>query len=356
MNNFLTNTIGQFKRLALNISMLYHPATIREKGLIWASGLAVVTLAIIMYVLSILWSQEPDHYDVRANAQSLLGESGQIVIGSHTTAALITTMTTLLDKPGGYLSNDISLPSVLMDNMPNWEFGVLTQARDLARSMRNDIARSQTQSIENKDLATAEPQFNFSNDSWILPSSEGEYREGLKALRSYHTELSMKNQQNAQFYARADNLSDWLAVVEKRLGSLSQRLSASVGQDRMNTDLAGDPEASQSTQTPSLVRVRTPWMEIDDVFYEARGATWALVHFLRAVEIDFKEILTKKNALVSVQQIIRELESAQQPVSSPLILNGGGFGVVTNYSLVMTSYISRANSAVIDLRKLLSDG
>jgi len=218
------------------------------------------------------------------------------------------------------------------------------------------MGRSQSQSVESKNLAIAEPQFNFSNDSWLLPSSEGEYKAGLVALRSYLTDLSQQNLQTAQFYARADNLSEWLAVVEKRLGSLSQRLSASVGQERTNTDLAGDPEAAQSTSTPQLVRVRTDWLEIDDVFFEARGATWALAHFLRAVEIDFKEILMKKNALVSLQQIVRELESAQQPVTSPMVLNGGGFGLVTNYSLVMTSYISRANAALIDLRQLLSDG
>ena len=30
--------------------------------------------------------------------------------------------------------------------------------------------------------------------------------------------------------------------------------------------------------------VRTPWSQIDDVFYEARGSTWALLHFLRAID------------------------------------------------------------------------
>ena len=38
------------------------------------------------------------------------------------------------------------------------------------------------------------------------------------------------------------------------------------------------------------------------------------------------------------------------------ILNGTGFGYVANHSLVMASYISRANAAVIDLRNLLSQG
>ncbi|MCG8098912.1 MAG: DUF2333 family protein, partial [Candidatus Thiodiazotropha taylori] len=278
------------------------------------------------------------------------------VTGSYTTVTLLTAINTLLEKSGGYLSNDITPPSVFLDNMPNWEFGVLTQVRDLARSLRNDMSRSQSQSLENKDLAIAEPQFNYSNDSWIFPSTEGEYRQGIEALERYLKGLSADGNQNTQFYARADNLRDWLAVVEKRLGSLSQRLSASVGQQRINTDLAGDPSASQSTATNDQMRVQTPWLEIDDVFYEARGSTWALIHFLQAVEIDFYEILRKKNALVSLRQIIRELEATQAPISSPVVLNGKGFGMFANYSLVMASYISRANAAVIDLRNLLSQG
>ena len=56
------------------------------------------------------------------------------------------------------------------------------------------------------------------------------------------------------------------------------------------------------------------------------------------------------------RQIIRELESSLQPLGSPIILNGSGYGFFANHSLVMASYISRANAAVIDLRSLLSQG
>jgi len=38
------------------------------------------------------------------------------------------------------------------------------------------------------------------------------------------------------------------------------------------------------------------------------------------------------------------------------VLNGSGFGFFANHSLVMASYLSRANSAVIDLRDLLEQG
>jgi hypothetical protein len=92
------------------------------------------------------------------------------------------------------------------------------------------------------------------------------------------------------------------------------------------------------------------------VFYEARGSTFAILHLLEAVDADFADVLEKKNARVSLRQIIRELEPTQDTLYSPMILNGGGFGVLANHSLVMASHISRANAAMSDLRQLLEQG
>ena len=52
-----------------------------------------------------------------------------------------------------------------MDNMPRWEFGALVQARDMARGLRKDFSRSQSQSTEDPDLAKAEPMLHFDNES-----------------------------------------------------------------------------------------------------------------------------------------------------------------------------------------------
>jgi hypothetical protein len=346
-----------FTRLGTRVVHLYHPRTWREKGIVWSGSLFVATLIVIVLVLGVLWSDEPEPFDVYGAAMERAGgQSEKLVTGYVTTSTLIEVSSTLLDKPGGYLSNDVFPPGVYLDNIPNWEFGVLVQVRDLARAMRNDFSRSQSQSAEDKDLIIAEPQFNFDNASWLFPDTEGEYRDAIDALERYLDRLTDEDQTDAQFYARADNLREWLSLVEKRLGSLSQRLSASVGQARINTDLAGETTAQQSTPRPSEIEVRTPRFEVDDVFYEARGSAWALLHFLKAVEHDFRPALEKKNAVVSLRQIIRELEATQQNVWSPVILNGSGFGFVTNHSLVMASYLSRANAAVIDLRNLLEQG
>jgi hypothetical protein len=306
---------------------------------------------LIQLGLAWYWSREPDISWIERGPVS-----GQEVVGFATTQTLVKVASTLLDKPGGYLSNDIAPPGVFLDNMPSWELGVLTQVRDLARVLRNDYSRSQSQSTEDPALARGEPAFNFDNDSWWLPSSESKYREGINDIEDYLVRLQDPARTGTQFFARADNLREWLAVVEKRLGSLSQRLSASVGQERVNTDLANDPSAESTTPQGDNVVVKTPWLEIDDVFYEARGTSWALVNFIRAAQFDFSQVLKDKNAEVSLRQIIRELEGSLQPMGSPMVLNGSGFGLFPNHSLVMASYLARANSAVINLRELLDQG
>ena len=312
---------------------------------------AVLIAAVLLSFLGMYWSSEPDQFDVVASAKEQATERGylnnskKLAVGYTTASTLHTIMATLLDKPGGFISNDILPPGVFMDNMPAWEFGVLVQSRDLARAFRKEFSRSQSQSTEDVNLKIAEPQFNFDNKSWALPSSESEYRRGNKELMEYLDRLAGQSNNKAQFYARADNLADWLSDVSTRLGSLSQRLSASVIEDKPQL------ESDENTRY-----VRTPWIKVDDVFYEARGTSWALIHILRAVEVDFIYTLQDKNALVSLRQIIRELEATQANVWSPFILNGSGFGVLANHSLVMASYIARANTAIIDLRRLLEQG
>lgn len=328
----------------------------RKKALKF-SVLLLASITLILLIIMLWWDRRPNDFDPVEQARQYAAEKQQqLVTGYVSTSTLITLGNSLLDKPGGYLTNDVMPPSIWMDNVPNFEFGVLVQIRDYARALRNDISRSQSQSLEDPDLAIAEPQFNFNSDSWMFPPTENEYRKAITALESYLTRLSNTQQDDAQFYARADNLAAWLAIVEKRLGSLSQRLSASVGQLRINTDLAGEPDANQSTPTPNELITQTPWTQIDDVFYETRGTAWALIHLLKAAEYDFSDILIKKNALISLRQIIRELEASQEAIWSPVILNGSGFGLMANHSLVMASYISRANAAIIDLRSLLSQG
>ena len=319
----------------------------------WATGLSgrgyvkpilIVTSALLVVLigLGIWWSKEPDSFDVVALAEARAEARGHEVVPGYTTVATLEyVMSTLLDKPGGYLQNDVMPPGLWLDNMPNWEMGVIIQSRDMARALRRDMSRSQSQSTEDPDLVIAEPQFHFDSSSWILPSAESEYRRGIRHLDSYLHRLNSTGNDRAQFHPRTDSLANWLGDVSTRLGSMSQRLSNSVG-----GRVYGVGEDQETVS-------ETPWLEIDDIFYEARGSAWALVHLLKAVEHDFADVLSQRNATASLRQIIRELEATQRPLRSPMVLNGDGFGILANHSLVMANYLSRANAAIIDLRQLL---
>ena len=317
------------------------------KIMAWSFG----GLILVLVAIGIYWSRLPDIFWVNRTI-----DDDRVVVGYSTTDTLIRVAETLLEKPGGYLTNDVAPPSVFLDNIPSWELGVLQQVRDLARVIRNDYSRSQSQSREDPDIAVAEPRFFFDNNSWILPPTESEYRDAAEGFRRYRDRLVDDADREAQFYARADNLREWLAQVEKRLGSLTRRLGDSVATTRINEDLAGDPSATASNPQPDQVTVQTSWFEVDDVFFEARGTAWALVHFFRAAEFDFAQVLDDKNAGASVRQIIRELEASLQPLGSPIILNGSGYGFFANHSLVMANYLARANAADINLRELLDQG
>jgi hypothetical protein len=316
--------------------------------------LAAIVLAVLIVayaILGIYWSRAPDVFWVNRSV-----EDNRMVVGYATTDTLIRVAETMLDKPGGYLSNDRFPPGVFLDNTPNWEVGVLQQIRDLARVIRNDYSRSQSQSVEDEEIRDAEQAFFIAHDSWILPASESEYRDAIEGFTSYRDRLGDNTDNAAQFYARADNLSEWLSQVEKRLGSITGRLGDSVTTTRINENLAGESAAEASNPQADSIEVKTSWFEVDDVFFEARGTAWALLHFFRAAELDFASVLEDKNAGASVRQIIRELESSLQPLGSPIILNGSGYGFFANHSLVMANYLARANSAVINLRELLDQG
>lgn len=327
----------------------------RTRWLLRAGGVLVALYLVLVLALMWWWSYEPEQFDVAKLAQRRAAVHQQaLVAGSVVTSTLMGCAETLLDKRGGYISNDLFPPGLLMDNVPNWEFGVLTATRDLARELRNKFSRSQSQSEEDVDLKEADPLFSSPNDRWLLPSSEGQYRKAIAHIDGYFVRIGKNDPNGAQFYARADNLADYFDLVSTRLGSLSQRLSASVGQLRLEGDAPVDPGAPKNASGQQIVK--TPWSKIDDVFYESRGYTWALLEQLKAVEVDFAPILQRKNAVVGLKQVIRELEESQKTVWSPLILNGSPFGFFANHSLVMANYVSRANAAMIDLKSLLDRG
>jgi hypothetical protein len=325
----------------------------------WRTTLGLLGLVgLVLVSLSVYWSIHPTSLDGAASAVTVPGEAaGDANPGIHTVAMAVGIGDALLTKPGGFLYNDRMPPGAFLDNTQSWECGNLMALRDFVRALRNDFSRSQSQSVENADVKEADLRFAIDPKSWVLPSAETEYGFGIEALERYLSDLSGGDQPRAQFFARADNLAAYLAVVEKRLGNFGVRLSSSVP----DSDLAaaiGIPRAGSdiALADEEPVPIQTPWHQVDNVYYCARGYSWALFHLMQAIASDFEGVLAAKRADVSLQQIIRDLKGATKPMDSPIVLNGDGYGILANHSLVLASYIAKANAAIMDLRMLMQQG
>jgi hypothetical protein len=355
---------------------------IKSKGTTWIVG-ALASIAVsIIFVLSQWWGREPTQFNILESAISQAGLiapeaasadtenadgahgsapevasyevlAAELPLGYTYSATLAHIADTLLNKSGGYITNDVAPPGVLLDNITSWEFGALVMLRDATTALRNHFARDQSQSEQDPDLAVAEPYFYYEPNSWALPATEAEYEKGIQALHKYMERLQDPNAtKKAQFYSRADNLWQYTEVVIKRLGDLSTRLSSNASSSNFAPGLTN----SELEAANDKVAAKVTWMEIDNVFYEARGASWALLHILRAIKHDFHDILLDKRAMRTVDIMIRELENSLTPTMSPMVLDGSGYGLFANYSLSMANYIARANAAALDLRDIMNRG
>ncbi len=308
--------------------------------------LAVAAVVVAVVAMGVYWSREPAPFDVAASVNIVLHEPiDRPVAGAVTTATLTRIVAVMLDKPGGFINNDIAPPGVWLDDMPSWERGVLLQSRDMVRALRDDFGRTAVDAQPDDDLARAEPRLNFSEHSWMLPSSESQYRDARDYLRSYLSRLQNQDDSPVQFIASPANLDHYLERVTQRLDVIVQQLSACVA--------PSDNPLLQWSAADMPQRAISPSNKIDNVFYEARGSAWALLHLLRALDADFAGVLRERNARPALLEAIRALDATQDRIYSPVILNGSGFGLVANHSLVMASYMARADAAVATVRRLL---
>ncbi|WP_431023414.1 DUF2333 family protein [Halomonas sp. H5] len=330
---------GKRKAVAGRSTALERP----EYGWIWKPLVVLLVLYLLVTLaIGIWWSREPAAFEVeqatanarvRVAAEQPEAATSPASRGAVTTAALIGVAEVLVQKPGGYLRNDIFPPGLWLDNMPNWEYGVLRQSRELAQWLP---------SLEQEDAAALEEaleQLMGESRDWLFPSTETRLEAAAEALGEH---LLALGRGEAGFADDGDGLALWLERVAVRLDDLSQRLSASVGEREALRDLAID-----SDELPDP----TPWYRLDDDFFEARGQAWALLHFLRAVERDYADVLAAAEAQGLLTRLIGELEMTQRRLWSPLVLNGSGFGIFANHSLVMANYTVRAR----DLATRLAD-
>lgn len=300
----------------------------------WAVVLALIVVFIL--VVMAISSRKP--------GALAIGELPKGVKG----AAFITTNKMIIDQMlKNWMPNDIFWPTALLDNMPNFQIGQLEVVRYNVRVLRDNLSRMRT--TDSLD-PLAEAAFTaLSNDPfrWWFPSAEDKWKEASKALEAY---LGNIGQGKSYFYPRADNLAELLQQYASLMGGINTRL-INAPPDK-NAVMALDE--TEKGQGVSMVEINIPWRRVDDNFYYAQGAAYALYHSFGAIRNDFISVLNDKNSLRLVDKIMESLGRCDfEPI---LVMNRSPGSLLANHCLNLSALFNDARQKVESLIVALTQG
>ena len=297
----------------------------------------IIVLGVVVLVDMAINSVKPKPLNVTNYNKAIKGS-----LFIRTNQALIAQM---LDN---WMPNDVFWPTVLLDNMPNFQLGELEVVRYNVRVLRDNLSRMRT---TDKLDPLVEKAFNaLSNDpfKWWFPSAESKWKEAYDNLERYYRNLQKGE---SSFYPRADNLIELLSQYASLMGGVNTRLIHAPHDIR--EVLALEAEKGQKEEK-ELVEVNIPWYKIDDNFYYAQGVAYALNESFKAIRVDFINVLTDKNSLILVDKILEDLGRCNfEPL---IVFNGDPGSIFANHSLNLSGIFNDARQKVNSLIVALREG
>ena len=248
-----------------------------------------------------------------------------------------------------WLPNDLFWPTILLDNMPNFQIGELEVVRYNVRVLRDNLSRMRT---TDKLDPYAEAAFtSLSNDpyKWWFPSAESKWKLGYQNLDLFYQDLLAGK---SHFYPRADNLVQLLNQYASLMGGANTRL-INAPRD-IKEALSIEEQKKQGAGGPRVVDIDIPWHKIDDNFYYAQGVAYALYESFRAIRTDFIDVLVDKNSVNLVDKILEDLGRCN---FEPLIVtNGDPDSIFANHSLNLSGVFNDARQKINSLVVALKQG
>lgn len=228
-------------------------------------------------------------------------------------------------------------PAYGLDNMPNYQLGILYAASRFAIELGDVLGRTRGSSAIDPDLDRAAGLLKYDGTVWYWGSgnfvptatADSQYRQGVEALRSFNTRLANGE---ATYDRRTDNLITLLDRVASDLGSASAAL---------------DERTLQSNAGYFDTRA-------DDLFYNIKGRLYGYALILRDVGADFGTVIGDKQVNGIWEQMMTSLRTAAG--MDPLIVSNGkqdGMFVPSHLS-AQGFYLLRARTQLRELTDALT--
>jgi hypothetical protein len=292
---------------------------------------AIVLALLLYYPVGMIWISKVD--DNPAFDPGPVDDGASYAVA--TAAGLIDRE---VDQNGWPANDPFFYPGAALDNMPNFQIGIIQALSRFAVDMTDQIGRTRGSSQADPDLDKAAGLLKYSPTVWIFDpstswaptaSSESQYRAARRALLAYNDKLAAHQ---AVFERRADNLLSTLDRFAADLGSASAIL------DQQIRDHSGD-----------FVDFHA-----DDVFYNAKGKLYAYALLFRALGKDFSKVINDKDLKSAWDQTAASL--IEGATLKPLVvINGRPDGLfMPNHLAVEGFYLLRARTQLREITNILA--
>jgi hypothetical protein len=256
----------------------------------------LLAVVVLYYPIGMIWIHSVDD-DPDFTVEAVEGESRAVAMA----VALIERET---DRNRWTANDPFSLPAVALDNMPNFQQGIIYALSRFAIEMSDQIGRVRGSSQVDKDLDSAAGRlkypgnisfFDFAVSLAPTATSEQQYREARRALLNYNGRLSKGE---ATFDRRADNLQATLERNSADLGSSSAVIDNHIADGGFLFDF-----------------------DADDIFYQTKGRIYAYYLVLVGFREDFGQIIDEKELGKAWDQMLSSLRRAAE--LDPLVVTNG---------------------------------
>jgi hypothetical protein len=242
-----------------------------------------------------------------------------------------------LNQNGWKPNNPFFFPSAFMDNMPNFQLGLLTTLRPFVLEVKDYGARLRGSGATDADLDNAFAALSYPADIWLLgerwpyigASSESFYRDGLQHLRAYNQRLSTGQ---ALYERRTDALVAILNRMSLSLGDASARTERAVE----------DPDRGGLFDTKA-----------DDIFYDNKGQAYAAYLLLIGLREDYADTLRQRQLNNLWAAMLDSLR--QMIVMNPLIVSNGDPDALfsANHLTTQNTYLLTARNRLREISNVL---
>lgn len=256
---------------------------------------------------------------------------------SNAIAAAAALVSREVDENGWTANDPFFMPSAILDNMPNYQQGILKAVSRFSVEMMDHIGRIRGTSQIDKDLERAAGLLKYPGNVWVwdpsvslapTATSESQYRAAARALLSYNERLSSGQ---AVFDRRGDNLMSMLERIASDLGSASAQIDSHI----LGTGF---------------------WLfdtTVDDLFYSTKGQLYGYYILLRELGRDFALILRERQLESVWQQMLDSLREGSQ--LEPLVVIGGSPDalILPNHLTAQGFYLLRARTQLYEVVNIL---